>query len=142
MSDLKALIERVREANGADTMLDHDLEWHFGEWQNLGGWWRKHKVTGEEQRYSYAPAPAYTASIDAALALVERLTPIGPMVSHELNHSLARDGEEFWNFRIKTYSPDEGEEPEVRWGTAWTAPLAILTALLSTLTQDSPNVRP
>jgi hypothetical protein len=132
MSDLASLLEKVRSAKGADTMLDHDLEWHFGEWDNLGGWWRRHKVTGEEQRYSYAPVPAYTASIDAALALEERKLP-GWACGFDRGQKTA----------IAFVDPHDFED-RIGGGRyvakAQTAPLAILVALLTALiTQETPN---
>lgn len=75
MTDLSALLERVRAATGADQQLDDDIKWHFSEWENLGGWWRKHKATGVRERYIYNPAPSFTGSIDAALALVQAKLP-------------------------------------------------------------------
>jgi hypothetical protein len=75
VTDLRSLQERIGGLTGPSLEVNCDLEEHFGEWTNLGGGWRRHKVTGERERYTYVPAPPYTASVDAALALVERLLP-------------------------------------------------------------------
>ena len=122
MTDLDALRARVGAATGPDSKLDFDL------WVALvnGG---KVPDVPTSQRYLY-DAP-FTAFIDAALALVERLLPGFPRE---------------WAWRLFTIP---GAPPEVRYeasvfkpwrGAAFdwrksapTAPLAILAALLAAL---------
>lgn len=75
MSTIKELIERVEKAVGADESLDADILWFLGDWNNLGGFWREHKVTGERERFQYTTAPAYTASVDDVIALIGEKMP-------------------------------------------------------------------
>lgn len=70
MGGIADLITRVEAATGADRELDDAIEAEIGDWINLGGWQRKHKATGVVESYSYRQAPAYTASLDAAMSLV------------------------------------------------------------------------
>jgi hypothetical protein len=72
---IEALIERLEGLQGPDREVDDAIFWHFSEWENIGGWWRRHKTTGKEERYSYTSPPAYSASLDAAIALVEKVLP-------------------------------------------------------------------
>ena len=121
---LSALRDRLIAATGPDAFIDDDLEWECGDWTNLGGWWRRHKITGVEERYHYSNPPAYTASIDAALGLVTRLLP---------------------GWRLAMYTDGEGkgpcclamldDEPVKANCHAPTLPLALLTALVSALSQ-------
>jgi hypothetical protein len=108
MSDLASLLEKVRSAQGPDRALD----WHVAD------------ATGHESF-----VPAYTASIDAALALVERKLP---------------------GWRVAMYTDGEGkgpcclalrgDEPVKANCQAPTLPLAILAAMLTALiTQETPN---
>jgi hypothetical protein len=90
----------------------------------------------EKRSGPWRKLPSYTSSIDAAYDFADQLTPIGPMVAHELVHSLARDGEEFWNFRIKHYSAEEGEAPTIFWATGRSASLAIILAVLRALSSQ------
>lgn len=140
MTDLNALLERVRAATGPDRELDC-LIWQTAEpdrrvmmdqgkafgpgpkrpasygrladfpmekwddWEAIGGW---------------IDAPRLTASIDAALALVERmgLTP------HVLHH-----GRIVWDAGLIV-----SDHAETEWeGRHNSLPLAILSALLSAL---------
>jgi hypothetical protein len=67
---LIALAERCEAATGPDWKLDGLIADELSDWENLGGHWEQHKVSGERRRTSYPPAPLYTASIDAAMTLV------------------------------------------------------------------------
>ncbi len=69
---MKSLIERLAEATGPDSALDQEIMWAVGDYENLGGWWRKHKVTGKQERFQYESAPEYTKSIDAAMTLLPK----------------------------------------------------------------------
>ena len=59
MTDLSALIARVEAATGPDREID----------------WEVHCLGGMEGAGSYGRHPAYTASVDAVLALIERKLP-------------------------------------------------------------------
>ena len=59
MTDISELIERVKAATGPDRELDEAIRFYFDP---------------KGSRY-YSENSAYTASIDAALALVERVLP-------------------------------------------------------------------
>jgi hypothetical protein len=101
MSDLEQLLERVRAANGADDCLDYAIYLQFRELIGL---------------------QSYTSSIDAALALVERVLPgwFGEDGRHTWgSHAILYTGEGRGRARIECYAP--------------THPLAILAALLSAL---------
>lgn len=81
MNRLAELIERVERLTGPDNRIDGDIEYwvKFGplsEWENIGGGWRRHKATGRQEKFDYgAPTPAFTASLDAAIGLTERVLP-------------------------------------------------------------------
>jgi hypothetical protein len=68
--DLLRLADEVAAAVGPDTALDHRIADALHDWRNLGGWREQHKITGEVRSFSYRPAPAYTASLDAAMTLI------------------------------------------------------------------------
>lgn len=132
VADIASLLERVKAATEGDCDLDREIALALGWTPPAMGLPHWHDDDGNH----WTALPDWSTSIDAALALVERLSPIGPMTAHSLSHSLARDGEEWWNFRIKHYVDDEGEPPKVHYGTAYTAPLAILIALLTALKEN------
>jgi hypothetical protein len=121
VTDLRSLQERIGGLTGPSLEVNCDLEEHFGEWTNLGGGWRRHKVTGERERYTYVPAPPYTASVDAALALVERLLPDWDWIVGHTNDGL-------------TIHCRLGQR-EMSFGHS--APLAVLAALLSALAAET-----
>lgn len=105
MSDLVDLLERVRSATGPDRELDEALRVQLG----------------------YPPKPwNYTASIDAALALTERVLPGWVWLKKSPKV-------------ISLYRPLTDEEDAAKaWakhydGTGATAPIAILAATLSAL---------
>jgi len=73
-SDLKELLARVERATEADTFLDADLEFHLAP----------------DAFWDVANAKPYTSSIDASLALVERVLPgWGWSVQSRTRHVLA-----------------------------------------------------
>lgn len=69
------IVERLEKLTGGDQVADNEIFWATSEWENLGGYWRRHKVTGKQERYGHLDIPRYTASIDAAVALVEKMLP-------------------------------------------------------------------
>lgn len=74
MSDIAALLERVRAATGPDRAIDRDIEEHIVGTQfrstKRGREWLTDSHGGVET-WSRQATP-FTASVDAALALVER----------------------------------------------------------------------
>lgn len=83
MSDLTALIERLEKATGSDRQIDCEIAWETG-WDiksRTGGNWREAfpQWRGDEYRTLGASdnwgVPCYTASLDGATALVERVLP-------------------------------------------------------------------
>lgn len=134
---LAELRERVEKASGPDREIDCLL----GDLVDLtidGSKWRSVTALGMDQALKHASRyqsiwftalPYYTASIDAALALLERMLP-------------------GWGSAILSWSAD-GKYPVFRMERSYptnlevaveahTRPLAILSALLFALTQDTP----
>lgn len=90
MSDVAELLKRVREAEGSSREIDGDLWWHFDPLSS--GRCFNNGATGLPRELDHskpmpdglgafgvrASAPPYTLSIDAAVALVERVRPGKP----------------------------------------------------------------
>lgn len=114
-ADLTGLIERLREAKGPDKQLDLDIAVQLGQ-----PW-----TYGDDLR-GLAP-DRYTASIDAALALVEQKLP-------RADWTLEPDG--CWLRQMGDDDVIEHQGVLVGRGGKCTA-IAILLALLSAL-QDQP----
>lgn len=141
MPDLAALAERLEKATGPDRELDADISVVL-----LGGeiQWKQTRFTGESYParkyasrdhvggFAVGPVELLTASIDAALALVEKVLPgwswqIGTYARVGISAQLAEP--------ISTeYGPAIGQRADVK---APTAPLAILIALLRTLSKGT-----
>ena len=76
------LTTRLREGSGPDRELDDDLARHFGPpppeiggyygWEKWGPGSYAKPINSEGSRFDTWTAPAYTASLDAVFALVER----------------------------------------------------------------------
>lgn len=115
MSDLMELLERVKAATGPDRELDYAIS-RFAD--------------GELVRHSSLHLP-YTASIDDALALVERKLP-GQHVTmgQNLHHH-------YWLCTFNSFN-GEGEPTAIAQEMHKSSlPLAILAALLSALTSGA-----
>lgn len=110
MSDLMELLERVRKATGPDRELERDI---------------MVEAFGDGVRNAL-PVPTYTASIDAALALVERKLP-GWIWMLDKNESGPFDFVLWAETGLRAKANAMGP----------TAPLAILAALLTALTSGA-----
>lgn len=130
MADLSELLERVKAATGPDRELDCEIAIAVDGYFTLPPRW-----DGGPIGYGYVDADGtlihpghggdqlvkrYTASIDAALALVERCLP------------------EWWWLRedghsIRLVGPDNGDCYPSSVGKHHLVPFAILSALLSAL---------
>ena len=71
MTDLTALLSRVEAATGPDRELDRDILLAVGGAID-GQYWR---WPGEERSSSFGALPPFTSSLDATVALVEKLRP-------------------------------------------------------------------
>ena len=110
MGDLNELVERVKAATGPDRELDYAIS-RFAD--------------GELARHSSLHLP-YTASIDAALALTERMLP---------GWDYVLEGASRHCFVLMHPDNEDGEGVFVE--TAATSALAILAALLTALSLDT-----
>lgn len=139
MTDLTTLLARIEAAEGPDRELDGDITvaMHGGEIV-----WEPARYTGEVvpihkyasadhvQGFAREHVPLLTASLDAALALVEAKIPDAGEISitrHPRRGHVKWEGEiehhSKWTERGWTFTSDE----------AVNAPLAILAALLRAL---------
>lgn len=116
-SDLQALLRRVEEASGPDRELDAELAFRF----------KSGFVRGRSDDAAYAPP--YTASLDAALALTERVLP-GWTIAH-----LSQQDDKSWFAELRegyltSYNRVAMSEARIRPPTS---PLALLAATLRAL---------
>ena len=138
---LSALLERVKNAKGADREIDADLLMVFGPPDNQALWnWRAMQPRGTKDRalvevqreYALKRGPRLTASLDASLALCERVLP-----GWEILITNEGDPADKWVASIgprDTFQSFEAERPS--------APLALLSALLEArLAQHTEEVR-
>lgn len=96
-ADLSAIIARLEAAEVGSAELDYLIDEAFSEWKNIGGGWAAHKVTGARRNNHFDYPDSVTTSLDAALALAERVLGNGPCVLH-------RNGPIEWGF---TYVDDD-----------------------------------
>lgn len=83
MTDLKGLLERVEKAEGPDREIDAEIWLALVPGTTRKQWSYIHKASGKEcfvdetrdATHALINVPSYTASIDAAVALVEKLLP-------------------------------------------------------------------
>lgn len=129
------LLERLEGATGPDRELDFALgktldhvpanaEWQGPEDGSLLLW------PGTQEYPGVGTLPSYTASIDAALALVERVLP-----GWRPSMQQSRAGQ----FDCYLHSKDETGWLRQSHGEAWTLPLAILIATLKALAKSQPS---
>ena len=74
------LIAALEAADGPSQELDCQIELlfgfgQFGEWENMGDFWRRHKKTGEQLKFLPGQTLRYTSSLDACAALQEKVLP-------------------------------------------------------------------
>lgn len=132
------LAERVRAATGPSDLLDAEI------YATIDG--APHTTTAGLRiiplvlKGDPADWPAYTASVDAALALVERALP-GWFVAkidawHNANEEVVGHG-----VTLQKLGPvsDAGYVAAKDGGIGATRPLAILTALLTALSHEEPT---
>ncbi len=154
MADLSDLLARVEKATGRDDKLDADLAVQLRGWclhekteysgaQSDTGFtcvacgadsWGNKSRNGLNQTLYCMPPPAYTASLDAALALVEEKIP-------KANWRITRTGGDWrpgFAHTAFVKGPHSGAgdhedgSPSAK-GDGTTPPLAVLSALLRAL---------
>lgn len=149
MSDLSALRERVESATGADREIDGALwkELNREAWAEQctfkGTLYAGHKHTPAEKRKHELRsaeffAPRYTASLDAALALVEAKLP-GRDIDLEIRETMA-DGVVLRVTDAAIYPLAYSDDQRSFKAYGNTPALALLAALLAALDGDTPNV--
>ena len=125
MTALKELAEMLDAATGPSRELDAELAVVFdGKTFGVGIW--SSMLVGEDG--NFFPVPDYTSSVDAALALVERLLPGATTVhAQQWKHPTA-ERPESWTWELSIY-------PRGRTTATYspTAPIAILRALVAAL---------
>lgn len=134
MNDVQGLIEKAEAATGPDRLTDAML--HLMIEPELGtepwfqpdvGWWVYRGDGQKDDRH----APAYTASIDAALALMERVHDGGePVAKYPLEMTLSSVGKPSENgpWRCAIWTGNDDTDGVYRF--ARSAPLAIILATL------------
>lgn len=129
MGEYAELLKRLEAATGSDRALDDDLMWwaDYG-WADTWGCWADRRVGnrgGEPTTITDVQGLPFTASIDAALSLVERVLPAGPWLRWFAAGGEEQDGDNY-SFDLRYDSnPDN-----LATASAKTMPLAILIALL------------
>jgi hypothetical protein len=139
---LGELLARVKTATGADRAIDRAIAKHFKiEWDYGADW--PTIIDDDGEKTSEPTAYPYTASIDAALALTERMLPGWKWgVS---SHSF-QGGEHYPDGKPKYIDGFRAHvtkrsalRPMPSIADARTAPLALLAALLSALLNTKEN---
>lgn len=134
MNDLQSLRERVEKADGPDRELDCQLA------LKVGGFHLMERVHREPAYCTYTEmdgltvpgqdgtmmVPHYTASIDSAVALIERKIPAEKRFFWQVGVCSIRDG------RVVSYSAETNWTGEKEF-EAKTPALALIAALLSAL---------
>ena len=129
------LLERLEKATGPERTLDHAIARAFGWQEQLGGW-----LAPGSKDYEFENVPLFTASLDASIALVERVLPgWAREVSYWPKHTHKVSGHE-WNqaqcsVTLTECGPNGWHDSRHRRivGEAPTESLALLTALLRAL---------
>jgi len=133
MSELRALRERVEKAEGPDRNLDIDVMRALVDATKAKFYWQwrglQTKGAPEPDPQSYwdkSRTPMLTASIDAVVALIERLIPAEKRFFWQVGVCSIRDG------RVVSYSADANWTGEKEF-EAKTPAIALLAALLAAL---------
>lgn len=135
--DLTSLLERVRNATGSDRELDAEIaqavEGVEIQWRQANGTMEMYPVqrypsTAHAAGFGIGPVPEYTASIDAALALVERVLGHAATVHLTIEIGSAQHACSITLF-------EKHETPFVAEGSPNPA-LAVLCALTAALTSN------
>lgn len=133
MTDLNELLERVKRATGPTLDLD-GRTWcaangfEFVMWDGAGCVYRNPNAPAWDRGIQHAPASTvkpFSASIDHALLLAERLLP---GCWYVMAKGRMRDEEPLYACELL-----EGAERQIAINEGHTQPLAILAALLSAL---------
>lgn len=131
--ELKELIERVKAATGPDRELDSDLGFTLGWYANGYEFYAWAEADGTFVE-SVNPKP-FTASIDAALALTQRVLPGWTLAR------LSQDDHKLWYVELRQgHATSYGRvviAPSTIHGLP--LPLAIILALLTALDQKEEN---
>lgn len=137
MTDLKELIAKCERATGGDRELDHWVQAslvceHFGHYETPDAW----VAAAVEFRWA---TPRYTTSIDAALALLERVLPgwIVESMSQEAAGTIGALKAFGWCVEITDGSHAMNWKAGSPQGRAPTLPLAIILATLKALEKGS-----
>jgi hypothetical protein len=113
--ELQSLLERVKAASGPDRELDRAFD-------------------RRDIFPVYGDHPQYTASIDAALGLVEKVLPGWAL------HSLQdMRGERYVVCALRNDRNEPGTDLQRTWCDGKTRPLAILAAFLTVLIAEQPK---
>ena len=126
--DLSALIERVEKATGPDRGLSCAIGSFFGwQFEHKDGAWNKRPDV-----VFTLGLPDYTASLDAALELVEQQMAI-EWPQYEVNARMIRSGDEWFHYWEITVPSREFQ------GRSKTPALALLQCLLRALQSQQEN---
>lgn len=132
VADMSALIARLEAVETGSAELDYLIDEALSEWRNIGGGFAVHKVTGERRRNSFDYSAPVTASLDAALALAERVLP-GWVYQIDVQSDLS------WVLAAPDWwAPALAQGPEARGGqssVAKTPALALCIAILKAKAQ-------
>lgn len=141
MSRYADIIERLEKADGPSRKLDRDIakaeKWYPDDIQDVGFYIDPAK--GCRGGEIYTP-PAYTASLDAAIALVERMLP-GWTTKHHTADSTP--GQQRWHFYVARHPADrDGARSPHEFCGIGSPVIALLIALFRALeAKETPNDR-
>ena len=138
MSDnIGDLIERVKAAKGSDRDLDVDIAWAIEPSRYAAAYWNGRvgrpgttlpkKIDGLGRLSVRGNCPAFSGSIDAALALVDRLLPGWG------KRFVMPSGDDYASCEMWLPPPDEKTPWRRSYAPHETLPLAILLALLTAI---------
>jgi hypothetical protein len=128
---MEALMQRILNATGPNRDLDHEIQLHLMNEGRLGSFSSVDHWLSAAKRYGWNSGH-YTASLDASLALVERLLP-GWHVQMNTGDKDQRHHSKPWAKVVPNLNNDAGWKVGAHDGRAANQPLAILTALLRAL---------